>query len=102
MMGELSMTFMSDAERVRRSQLIDDSRGAVKQGRTIEQRASDREVFADKWLSWFQSRMQQSGGGIGPAELLPDAMAELETRCADNLAAAIRDLKAELRKALSK
>jgi hypothetical protein len=87
------------AERARRAALMADARGALAQGITVQERQARCESKADAWLTWFQREMAMRNCS-DPDELLPDACARLEAIIEDRVAMAIRDMKAELRKAL--
>jgi hypothetical protein len=67
----------TDAECVRRFELIRDARAACNSLETPDQRAHKRETSADRWAQWFHSRMDTSNA-VDPAELLPDALSRLE------------------------
>jgi len=88
---------VSEAERQRRVERMDDVKGALKQGSNVARRKQSRELKADRWTSWFRRRMDN---GADPVLLLPDMCAELEERITDEVVAAIKGLKAELRKVL--
>ena len=89
---------MNESERLRRVDRTRDIRQANRQGTTTERRSASREHRADRWVEWFRYRMEHRGGDV--AQYLPDLAAELEEQIHDEIAAAIRQLKADLIKAL--
>jgi len=88
---------VSESERQRRVERMRDVKGALQQGMNVEKRTAQRELKADRWCNWFRRRMD---AGADPMSVLPDALAELETRIDDQTTAAIRELKADLVKTL--
>jgi hypothetical protein len=95
------MTAVPDAtERARRTEYVRESKSALQNGETIDGRARKREGRADEWALWIRQRMDE-GGSTDPVEILPDALAKLEQIAEDRAAAAIREIKAALRKALT-
>jgi hypothetical protein len=70
-------------------------------GRWLAQRERARADKADGWAGWWRREMEIHGSS-NPAELLPDAFARLEQLTEDRIMFAIRQLKADLRKALIK
>lgn len=91
---------IDEAERARRAEYVRDTKAALDKGETFEQRSLRREKMADEWARWFRQKMD-AGSVADPVVLLPDACARLEQLAEDRIAAAVRDLKATLRKALS-
>jgi hypothetical protein len=92
----------SNTERVRRAELIRNSRAICLSGvggDTIDQREAKRETKADAWSRWFHARMD-GVGTTDPVEVLPDAFARLEQISEDQIAAAIHKLKTTLMGAL--
>lgn len=81
-----------------RREFMDMARRGLKQGLTADKRAASREARADEWTKWLRYRMEKRGGD--PVAHLPDLAAELEERIQDEVKAAIKKLKSELRKAL--
>jgi hypothetical protein len=92
------MSYASDSDRQRRTEFVRDAKGAAKQGVTTDSRKVLREQKADGWVRWFHARIDTRGGEA--IQHLPDALAELETRIDDQVAGALRELKATLVKAL--
>jgi hypothetical protein len=83
-----------------RSERIDihqNAKRALQSGTSISQRMQSREQRADAWVQWFRRKADQ---GADPMSVLPDALAELETRAVDAARAEVLALKSELRKAL--
>jgi hypothetical protein len=95
----MTVTQHSETERVRRCEFVRETKAALQQGETIEQRAKRREDKADDWARWFRQKMDKNGC-TDPAELLPDAFAKLEQAIDDCIAVAIAEMKATLRGAL--
>lgn len=85
---------VTDTERQRRSERVRDMKRAVRRGESVERRDASRELRADLWTEWFRRRLDTLGGD--PVQHLP----ELEERIDDQVAAAIRQLKADLKRAL--
>jgi|SRR5215831_4765101 len=96
--GITSMSNISEQERFRRGEYARDSRAALAQNETLEQRLAKCETKADIWAQWFRQKMDASG--CDPVELLPDAFAKLEQTIDDRVTAAINEIKATLRGAL--
>jgi hypothetical protein len=86
-------------ERVRRREMVRDTRAVVEQGDTFEQRTKHREDKANHWTDWFHAKMEAARED-DPVQLLPDAFARLEQMAEDRIAAAIKELKATLREVL--
>ena len=95
----MATTIIDEAERARRAEFMRESRAACLHGISSEQRTQQREAKADGWTEWFQQKMD-SVGCSDPVALLPDAFARLEQLNEDRIVAALRDLKATLRKVL--
>jgi hypothetical protein len=91
---------LNEAERARRAEFVREASAAALNGELPEQRTQKREKKADAWSRWFRERMDHSGS-TDPAELLPEAFARLEQLNEDAVAAAVREFKAALRKALA-
>jgi hypothetical protein len=89
---------MTYNDQQRRTEFIRNTKGALNQGTTLEQRTAAREAKADQWAAWFHSQIDRRGGS--PIDHLPDALAELEERITDQLAGALRELKNALQRAL--
>ena len=83
-----------------RADFTADLRGAVAQGISFEERRERYETKANAWLKWWTREMKVRNCD-DPNELLPDACARLDAIIEDRVAMAIRDLRAELRKALT-
>src|SRR5262249_39556843 len=98
--GRPMTTTTDEAERARRAEIVRDMKGAAAQRETFEVHAKKREEKADDWARWFRQKMDE-GGIADPTVLLPDAFARLEQLVEDRIAAAIRDLKGSLKKALT-
>jgi len=93
------MSNISEQERFRRGEYARDSRAALAQNETLEQRLAKRETKADVWAQWFRQKMD-STSCTDPVELLPDAFAKLEQTIDDRVTAAINEVKTALRGAL--
>jgi hypothetical protein len=93
-------THQSEAERVRRRELVRDMRAANQRGISIEQREKQRADAAAEWTQWLHQKMESSGC-TDPVELLPDILAKIEQTIDDRVAAAIAEIKQTLRKAMS-
>ena len=89
----------SDAERARRTEYVRETKAALTQHQTIEERTKHRELSADRWAQWLHARMD-SNGCADPVQVLPDALAQLEQIIDDRVAAALAEHKAALRKVL--
>jgi hypothetical protein len=87
-------------ERARRAEFVREARAAALAGESTDQRAQKRDAKAADWSRWFRDQMERTGAAE-PAELLPEAFAKLEQLAEDRAAAAVREVKAALRKALS-
>jgi hypothetical protein len=59
---------ISEAERNRRAEIIRDSRAALQQGKSLEERTRKREAKADAWTAWLRQRMDLDGAD--PVQLL--------------------------------
>jgi hypothetical protein len=94
----MSSSYPSETDNQRRTEFIGDARGASSQRVTIEAREAAREAKADAWVRWLHARIDTRGGEA--IQHLPDALAELEERINDEVAGAMRELKAALTKAL--
>jgi hypothetical protein len=88
------------AERTRRAEFVRETRAACQQRVSPEERTKKREEKADLWAAWFREKMD-AGGCTDPVQLLPDALARLEQLSEDHAAAAIREIKALLQRALT-
>ena len=93
------MTEISEQERFRRGEYVRDSRAALAQNETVEQRLAKRDAKADAWAQWFRQRMDASGC-TDPVELLPDALAKLEQLADDRITVAVNELKTAIKGAL--
>ena len=83
-----------------RTEVVRDTRAALAHGETLEARTKRREGKADDWSRWFRQRMD-AGDIADPVQLLPDAFARLQLLAEDRVVAAMKELKAVLRKAVS-
>jgi hypothetical protein len=92
------MTYQSEGERARRTEYVRDSAAAAKSGTTIEARTQAREASADEWAAWLHRQMEKTGAA-SPSEVLPDALAKLEQRLNDHVAA-FEQFKGRLSRAL--
>jgi hypothetical protein len=79
-------------ERVRENSI------AALNGESSEERTRKREARADDWARWLRHRMDDKC--CTAEELLPDILAKMDQTIDDRVAAAIRQLKGTLRKAL--
>jgi hypothetical protein len=96
----MATTAQKDAnEQARRREFMRDTKGALAQGQSFEKHAKNREDKADEWSNWFRRKMDE-GGINDPVQLLPDAFARLEQLAEDKAAAAVKELKAQLREVL--
>ena len=86
---------ISESERLRRKELVIDSKAALAQHETFEARVQTREDLADIWAKWFRVKMNESGY-TDPVRLLPDAFARLEQSSKDYAAAAVAELREQL------
>jgi hypothetical protein len=77
-----------------------DSRAALAQNETIDQRLAKRNAKADAWAAWFRFQMK-NGRCDDPVRLLPEAFAKLEQLAEDRMALAVKEIKDTLRKALT-
>jgi len=93
------MSNISEQERFRRGEYARDSRAALAQNETLEQRLAKRETKADVWAQWLRQKMDSTNCS-DPVELLPDALAKLEQLIDDRVTAAINEVKTALRGAL--
>ena len=93
------MNNISEHERFRRGEHARDSRAALAQNETLDKRLTKRDAKSDAWAQWFRHKMT-STRSVDPVQLLPDALAQLELMIDDRVAAAVKDLKAQLRKGL--
>ena len=66
-----------ETERSRRREFVQETRAAVAQGQTVEQRAAAREGRADEWAQWLHKKMDATGC-TDPVALLPDILAKME------------------------
>jgi hypothetical protein len=90
---------VSTAERVRRSEYVRDTKGALARGETFEVRSMHHEEFADRWAAWLRMRMHQTGCD-DPSRVLPDAFARVEQLIDDRVAAALKEFKTNLKEVL--
>jgi hypothetical protein len=86
-------------EQGRRVEYLQNTKRALKQGATVEQRNEARDQQTQEWLDWFERRVNERGGQA--LQYIPAAMAELECRIKDEVAAEMRDLKRSLVSALT-
>jgi hypothetical protein len=89
----------AEREQARRTEYVCETRTALQNGERYDERAGKREAKADEWAAWLHRKMDETGCAT-PTELLPDALARLEQMSEDHAAAAVRELRAILRKAL--
>jgi hypothetical protein len=82
-----------------RREFIRESKAAIVSDQTLEERALKREGKADEWAQWLRRRMDAAGCS-DPAELMPEICAQIEQAAEDCVAAAVRELKTTLLKAL--
>jgi hypothetical protein len=94
------MTTLNNAERARRTEYTRETRAALQNGERLDQRIRKFEDKASAWSQWLRQKMD-STGCANPSEVLPDALARLEQIAEDRAAAAVREIKAALRKALT-
>ena len=90
--------YVNENERARRTAYVRDSAAAAKRGQTIEDDTKDREGLADEWAAWLHLRMESTGAAT-PDQVLPDALARLEQKINDHVAA-FEDFKGRLSRAL--
>jgi hypothetical protein len=96
----MTTAIIDEAERARRAEFVRESKAALQQGQTLEQRTKRREDSADHWAQWLHQKMDNSGSS-DPLELLPDIFAKLEQTVDDRVAAAIAEIKTTLRRAFT-
>jgi hypothetical protein len=96
----MSTSPQTEAERVRRREYVRDAKGANRQCISIEKRIKQREDAAAEWAQWWRQKMESSGCD-DPVQLLPDAFAKIEQAMDDRVAAAIAELRANLKRAFS-
>jgi hypothetical protein len=94
------MNQISAQERFRRSETVRDTRAALAQNQSVEARLKTRADKADAWTAWFRHKLDASQCR-DPMELLPEALALLEQLADDRVTAAVNEIKATLRKALT-
>jgi hypothetical protein len=94
------MNHISEFERFRRGEHARDSRAALAQNESLDQRLAKRDAKADAWAEWFRWKMK-NGRCDDPVQLLPDAFAKLEQMIDDRVALAVKEIKDTLRKALT-
>jgi hypothetical protein len=92
------MTQLSEQEKFRRRETVRDTRAALATGDTLERRQAKRDTLAQAWAVWLRHRMDNTG--CSAMELLPDALAQLETMIDDRVAVAVNELKSKLREVL--
>ena len=93
------MNNLSEFERFRRGEHARDSRAALAQNETLDQRLAKRNAKADDWAKWFHHEMTRTHR-TDPVQLLPDALAKLEQMIDDRVTIAVKEIKSTLRKAL--
>jgi hypothetical protein len=91
----MTVTHLSETERVRRREFVRESKTALQQGQTLEQRTKHRQEKADEWARWLHQKMDNHGR-IDPVELLPNILAKVEQTIDDRVAAGIAEVKAYL------
>ena len=94
------IALQNETERARRKEFVRESKAALQQGQTVEQRTQRREDKADEWAAWIHQRMDSSNCS-DPVALLPDILAKMEQAVEDRVAAAIAEIKTTLRKAFT-
>jgi hypothetical protein len=87
------------AERARRTEFVRETKAAIQNGETLEQRTRKYEDAAVEWSHWVREKMKRAGAE-DPVELLPDILARIDQTIDDRVAAALRELKASLTGAL--
>jgi hypothetical protein len=87
------------AERARRSAYVRDTKGALLEGITFEERTKRLEDKADQWAAWLQYKMSEVNCS-DPGRVLPDALARLELIAADRAMEAVAELKKRLSEVL--
>jgi hypothetical protein len=87
-------------QRARISSMKEAGRAALS-GQTVAQRNRTRNARASEWSRWLRKEME-GHGCEDPAEVLPAALAHLQQIVDDTVIAAVRQLRSDLRKALTK
>jgi hypothetical protein len=97
------MSTPDTADNERRAQIerVKEAGFAAVSGRTVAQREKARATKADEWAGWWHREMEIHNSS-NPVELLPDAFARLEQLAEDKALFAVRQLRSDLRKALTK
>jgi hypothetical protein len=54
----MSTIHIDPLERIRRSEYVRDTLGALVQDTSLEQRTKQREEFADRWAAWLRDRFR--------------------------------------------
>jgi hypothetical protein len=91
---------ISEHEKFRRREQVRDTRAALAQNQSVEQRLKARTDKTDAWTEWFRFRMKATQCQ-DPMELLPEALALLEQLADDRVTAAIAEMKTKLKGALT-
>jgi hypothetical protein len=95
----MTSTVPDPYEQTRRAEFMREVKTANLSGSTTEHRAKTRELKVAKWAEWFRQEMDAADCN-DPVKVLPEALARLEQIAEDRAAAAVRDLKTILGKAL--
>jgi hypothetical protein len=72
---------LTEAERVRRSEMTIDTRAALALGLTLDEFIERRQKSIDDWCQWLHCEMAKSSA-TDPVELLPEIATRIEQRCA--------------------
>jgi hypothetical protein len=94
-----SATILDPHERTRRSEFMREVRTATLSGESTECRARNREKKIADWSRWFREQMD-TANCADPTAILPEAFSRLEQLAEDHTAAAVREIKATLTRAL--
>jgi len=87
-------------EKFRRSELVRDSRSALSQNKTLDQLRENREARAEFYANFLRYKMGQHQYQ-NPLSFLPEVLAMIEEHFDNRLAVAIKEIKTNLKKALT-
>jgi hypothetical protein len=71
------MEVLTETERVRRQQYVNDVRLASQQGKSFEEYNAERDQLIDEWTSWLRAEMGKCKAE-DPVMVMPQALAKLE------------------------
>jgi hypothetical protein len=93
--GAIVQQQIDEAERLRRQELVRDSRAALALGMSVDEYAQVRNAAAEDWVTWMHAEMKKSGA-LDPTEILPAILARAEQRAAQIAREAARVVTAEM------